>query len=490
MRSLPPIRLLIPILAGLFMIGCNLLAPQAPSDPNALYTQAAQTIQAQYTQQALSTAVAQVTQQALDMAATSNPLTTSELPGTPLPTTTSLRTATPAPTKPLPTPLPPTATRVPISCDHAKFITDVTIADGTAFTPNAGFTKIWRLQNVGSCAWDRDYSLVFVNGEQMDAPSVVPLTKSVQPGDIVDLSVSFLAPEEPGRYRGYWMLSNDSSETFGIGEDADKPFWVEIRVIPSSQKFELDFALDICTATWRSSAGSLPCQGDPESREGSVVLLDEPDLESGRRENEPTLWTRPETTRDGWIQGVYPPYKVRDGDHFLAEVGCLEDNKDCEVVFSLGYQVSGGRVKSLGEWYEVYDGASTIIDVDLSDLAGKTVQLILGVTNYGKPSHADAYWLVPSIRQVKPSPTQIAYAPAIDAARKRVAGDIGVSIDDVAVLSFEFTEWEDSCLGVKLPDETCGEMIIPGYKVKMQANNKTYEAHTNADGSVVYWFEN
>ena len=77
----------------------------------------------------------------------------------------------------------------------------------------------------------------------------------------------------------------------------------------------------------------------------------------------------------------------------------------------------------------------------------------------------------------------------LEAARKRVAGDIGVSVDDVSILSFEFTEWQDSCLGVKLPDEICGEMIVPGYKVKIQANNKTYEAHTNADGSVVYWFE-
>ena len=477
-------------LIGLFLISCNLLAPQPQSDPDALYTQAAQTIQVQLTQQVLSTTVAQLTQQVLPVTGTSYSFGTLVQPGTPLSTSTPPTTPTPTATRPLPTPLPPTATRRPILCDHAIFINDVTIADGTAFTPGVEFTKIWRIQNIGSCAWNDKYSLIFVSGEQMSAPDIVALPEIVQPGEIVDATIEFLAPGGKGRYRGYWTLRNDRGQPFGIGENADKPFWVEIQVTSANQKSEVDLAIDMCTATWRSSAGSLPCPGNPDSKDGSAILLDQPVLENGRHENEPTLWTRPETTRDGWIQGVYPPYKVREGDHFLAEVGCLEDNESCEVVFSLDYQISGGVVKNLGEWYEIYDGAATLVDVDLSELAGKTVQLILNVTNYGKPSHADAYWLVPSIQKIQPTPTPVVYAPAIEAAKQRVAQDIGVSEDEVSVVSFVLTEWQDSCLGVKLPDEICGEMIVPGYKVNMAANGKFYEAHTNADGSIVYWFEN
>ncbi len=478
-------------LFALFMISCNLLAQQQLPEKSvdALYTQAAQTLQAELTQQALRTPVAQSTD------IKDNPLfggTITAVPtsvGEARPTATTTGSPSATATLPLPTPLPPTATSMPVLCDHAEFIKDVTIADGTSFSPGAEFTKIWRLRNIGTCTWNSSYSLEYVSGERMRVSKSSPITGDVRPGEIVDIAVDLLAPSNQGRHRGYWMLSNADGEIFGIGKEADKPFWVEIQVTSPNQRFAYDFATNMCTATWRSSADSLSCPGDPDSKDGSVVLLERPVLENDRREDEPTLWSRPESTRDGWIQGVYPPYKVRAGDHFLAEVGCLADNEDCEVVFALDYQVSGGPVKNLGEWYEIYDGATTQIDVDLSGLEGKTIQFILSVTNYGKPSHADTFWLAPSVRTNKPAPTQEVYAPPIEAARRRLAEDLNLEVDEIKVVSFELTVWQDTCLGVKLPDEICNEANIPGYKVNMNTSKNAYEAHTNMDASIVYWFE-
>ena len=473
------------VFIAIFMISCNLIAEQTQAPVNsadALYTQAAQTVQVQLTQQALNTPAATNPGSPLSPFSTAIPPTSTLIPASPTPQFTATATL------PLPTPLPPTATAIPVICDQIKFIQDVTVADGTTYSPGSEFTKIWRLRNDGSCTWDTSYSLVFVSGERMGAPKSVSLPGTIRPGQSVDLEVDFLAPAEQGRYRGYWMLTNAEGERFGYGDNANEPFWVEIKVSSPNQNFAYDFAANFCTATWRSSAGSLTCPGNPDDKDGSVVLVDKPVLENGRREDESTLWTRPEETREGWIQGVYPPYKVRAGDHFLAEVGCLKGNKSCEVVFSLDYQVSGGRVKNLGEWYEVYDEATTQVDVDLSQLEGKSVQFILTVTDYGKPSQANAFWLVPSVRQVKVVPTPVVYAPPIEAARKRVAQDIGMDEDEVIVVSFELTEWDDNCLGVNLPDQVCAEASIPGYKVNMIAKNKSYEAHTNIDASVVYWF--
>jgi hypothetical protein len=473
------------LLVAIFMISCNLIAQTSQSPVNsadALYTQAAQTVQVQLTQQALTTPTDTSSGSLSTPIVTAIPQTSTPSPASPTPPATATATL------PLPTPLPPTATAIPVICDQVKFVQDVTVADGTSYAPGAEFTKIWRLRNNGSCTWNTSYSLVFVSGERMGAPKSVPLPGNVSPGQSVDVQVDFLAPAEQGRYRSYWMLSNAEGELFGYGDNAKDAFWVEIRVASPNQNFAYDFAANFCTATWRSSAGSLPCPGNPNSEDGSVVLLDRPVLENGRREDESTLWTKPEVTNDGWIQGVYPPYKVQSGDHFLAEVGCLKDNKSCEVVFSLDYQVSGGRVKNLGEWYEVYDEATTKIDVDLSELEGKSVQFILSVTNYGKPNQANAFWLVPAVRQVKVTPTPVVYAPPIEAARQRVAQDIGLDVNEVMVVSFELTEWQDSCLGVKLPDQVCTAAITPGYKVNMLAKGKSYEAHTNMDASIVYWF--
>ncbi|MBI3170533.1 MAG: hypothetical protein HYZ22_18785, partial [Chloroflexi bacterium] len=61
------------------------------------------------------------------------------------------------PPPPTVTGTPPTATPTvtgtiqPNACDRAQFIADVTVPDGTSFAPGIGFSKTWRLKNVGTC---------------------------------------------------------------------------------------------------------------------------------------------------------------------------------------------------------------------------------------------------------------------------------------------------------------------------------------------------
>jgi hypothetical protein len=131
-------------------------------------------------------------------------------------------------------------------------------------------------------------------------------------------------------------------------------------------------------------------------------MLDSPDLET-TREDELALWTRPNEVRNGWISGQYPAYRVRDGDRFVAEVGCLRDSRECQVSFQVDYQLSDGRVRNLGVWTESYDGSTTRIDADLSSLAGDSVRFFLSVYNEGEPEEADAFWLVPHIESILPA---------------------------------------------------------------------------------------
>ncbi|OGO41538.1 MAG: hypothetical protein A2W36_01450 [Chloroflexi bacterium RBG_16_58_14] len=393
------------ILACLVGVALYTLRPQpTPISIETINTEVAQTIQAQLTLDALLT---------LLPPATSYPATAT-LPGfTPLPPTSTVTPTPlpPTPTQVLPTPLPPTATTRPVRCNQAVFIKDVTVPDGTSFPPGAEFTKVWRLQNTGSCTWDRNYTLVYVGGDLLGSTRVVPLTSVVQPGQVVDLAVDMIAPDQQGRYKGYWMLANAAGREFGIGSDADEPFWVDIRVIPRNQGYNFDLAVDMCQASWRSSAVSLPCPGNPSSAAGSEVLTFSPVFESGVQENEGTLWTRPEVKVGGWIQGVYPPYTIRQGDQFVSQVGCLKDSQGCEVTFTLDYILPNGTIRNLGQWYEVYDGKVTTIRVDLNSLVGNSVQFILVVTAVNNPSKANAFWFVPSVRHVTPTPTATATRP-------------------------------------------------------------------------------
>ncbi len=123
------------------------------------------------------------------------------------------------------------AVGAPGSCtEKITFVADVTVPDNTSFAPNTSFTKTWRLKNSGTCNWTPDYVTTFVSGDQMSAVYPVKLTSSVPPGGNVDVSVNMVSPSTNGTYRGTWMLKNPTGKMFGLGANADIPFWVQITV--------------------------------------------------------------------------------------------------------------------------------------------------------------------------------------------------------------------------------------------------------------------
>ena len=132
--------------------------------------------------------------------------------------------------------LEPSATSLP--CDAIKFVKDVTIEDGTSMKPGETFTKTWRLKNEGSCTWTTSYAVVFDGGDSMGGPASQSLSKSVAPGEEIDISVNLTAPTTPKTYRGNWKLRNASGVIFGLEGSKNSPFYVEIKVPePTSQPF-------------------------------------------------------------------------------------------------------------------------------------------------------------------------------------------------------------------------------------------------------------
>ncbi|HEX9385116.1 MAG TPA: NBR1-Ig-like domain-containing protein, partial [Anaerolineales bacterium] len=180
-------------------------------------------------------------------------------------------TPTGTPPTATPTNTPGPATVPPSACDRAQFVRDVTVPDGTVMAPGATFTKTWRLKNVGSCAWSTSYQLVYSSGEQMGAAASTAFTQNVAVGQTVDISVNMTAPSAAGSYRGFWMFKNANGALFGIGAQANKPWWVDIRVsgspvtpgtpVTPGSNIAYDFATNACSATWFSLAGQLTCPG-------------------------------------------------------------------------------------------------------------------------------------------------------------------------------------------------------------------------------------
>ncbi len=415
------------LVSVILLIGIGLTACYAPLSPteslDTAVQKAMQTLQAQATLESLQTMVAQMTptmpatealptqvspgETQIAPTDTSVPPTVTLVPPTAtlVPPTATLVPPTATAVPPTATPLPPTPTKIPptptpLPCNWVKFVSDVTIPDGTDVIAGTTFTKTWRLKNAGSCTWTTEYDIAFVKGDQMSAPKYIDLPKAVKPGETIDISVSMIAPSASGDYTGYWMMLNQNGVKFGTGSDTKGTFWVDIDVIKGSGEV-YSFSAHACDAEWFSlTKNPLPCPGkETDVSTGYVIAKASPVREDGGKENEPGLVTRPDNSKDGgYIQGIYPSFIVQNGDKFKATIQCEGGSTKCDVWFELNYRIGTNPVQNLGKWREVYEGDWNPIEVDLSALAGKNVQFILTVRNATTtPENNRALWLHPMI---------------------------------------------------------------------------------------------
>ncbi len=152
---------------------------------------------------------------ALTLTAIAAPSNTPAATLTPGPTFAPLVTNTgAAPVGGLTTPGVPITGAATASCYGLTFVSDVTIPDNTQMTAGKSFTKTWKVQNSGSCAWDAGFKFQNTGGDAMGA-SAFTLPASVASGATYDISVPMTAPSTSGTLRGNWRMSTASGQFFG-----------------------------------------------------------------------------------------------------------------------------------------------------------------------------------------------------------------------------------------------------------------------------------
>jgi hypothetical protein len=122
-----------------------------------------------------------------------------------------------------------------------------------------------------------------------------------------------------------------------------------------------------------------------------------PTLEDNVTRNAEALVMQPEWVEGGEIWGIFPVFTIQSGDRFRATLGCLKDHAHCDVTIKLDYWADLEARQSLASWTEKHDGSVTVVDIDLSQLAGRSVAFVLGVKANGLPDDDLAAWVRPGI---------------------------------------------------------------------------------------------
>jgi hypothetical protein len=120
-------------------------------------------------------------------------------------------TITPTPPLPTVTPLP---TPTPPCENHAQYLHDLTVQDGTQFLPGQRFDKQWAVQNSGSCDWGPDYRLVLIGGDPLGAPNEVALYPAKANTEGL-WEIAMIAPQTPGFYESRWKARDPDGNVFG-----------------------------------------------------------------------------------------------------------------------------------------------------------------------------------------------------------------------------------------------------------------------------------
>jgi len=97
----------------------------------------------------------------------------------------------------------------------ARFVTHVSLTDASPITGGATVVKAWRMRNDGDKSWPAGTRLVHVGAETLGCPSDGVAVHAAAPGEAVDISITLIAPDVPGRHVGYFRLVTPAGIRFG-----------------------------------------------------------------------------------------------------------------------------------------------------------------------------------------------------------------------------------------------------------------------------------
>jgi hypothetical protein len=104
-------------------------------------------------------------------------------------------------------------------CNDAKLVGE-TVKDKTTMSPEADFTKVWQMQNTGTCTWGEGYVFTFLpDDSSADLIGYDVRIKSTDATTAPKNTQSFIlklkAPTTLGEHISYWRMKDPQGNFFG-----------------------------------------------------------------------------------------------------------------------------------------------------------------------------------------------------------------------------------------------------------------------------------
>lgn len=109
-------------------------------------------------------------------------------------------------------------------CNDGQYGGETKPADGDYINSGAAFSKGWTINNIGECTWDEGYVFDYLEDYPLGSPELVGydivLKKNTpedytKPGYGQTFIVKLKAPKNPGEYKAYWKLKDETGNYFG-----------------------------------------------------------------------------------------------------------------------------------------------------------------------------------------------------------------------------------------------------------------------------------
>jgi len=60
-----------------------------------------------------------------------------------------------------------------------------------------------------------------------------------------------------------------------------------------------------------------------------------------------------------------------------------------------------------------------------------------------------------------------------------------MAVDEIEIVSYSQEEWTDSCLGLGTAEESCAQVITPGWRVVLDVDGTEYVFRTDMSGGII-----